>query len=218
MIEYGFSAVSWAFSDNLKTFITTIILSILLFPVRQYFAQRYEFSTSTRFRRALIRRLVSLTYDLNNVRRGVAVVEIAQRLSHLILFTGMLVVGFITFSKDGMRESIGLGRFVFVFTPTLVSMYLVHQIYARAMLVLYPAIEIRKTIKELDTKRRNQLSDTERDLILKYLDGLLEWFPVEKDMLDKIDDLDLLEAYLKSTHSAEAEKAFLSKVEKRKRS
>lgn len=70
-------------------------------------------------------------------------------------------------------------------------------------------------VEQLDHKRKDELSDQERTVVLQYLLELIEWFPHNQQVDETFEDLTDLELYLNSAHSIESEGKFKQRMRMR---
>ncbi|NSZ83432.1 hypothetical protein G6L97_03275 [Agrobacterium tumefaciens] len=214
MIQFLWESIQWAFSDNLKTAIATAILTILFFPVRERITRWYGASFTLRHKKWVIRRLKRLTADLEMVRRGVVHLEVLRHIATIAAFSGVITLAAV--GSGSQSET------MWWFTPHLVisfaiacSVYSLSSAFKLIRVGLYPRSEISSFARQLDRKRRDELTDRERQVILKYLDELRDLFPDDQPIENAIENFDDIKLYLKSAHSIEAEAKFKERMHSR---
>ncbi|NSZ11087.1 hypothetical protein [Agrobacterium fabrum] len=211
MIQFLWESIQWAFSDNLKTAITTGILAILFFPVRERITRRYGASFTLRRKKWVIKRLKRLTTEMELVHRGVIHLDVLRHVATIAAYAGVMSLAA---AGTGLRSD-----YLWWLTPHIIIAFTIsHSIYSLSAafrlirIGLYPRVEILSVVKQLDQKRKDELSDQERTVVLQYLLELIEWFPHNQQIDDTFEDLSDLELYLNSAHSIESEGKFKQRM------
>lgn len=215
MLDYAWSWVKWAFSDNLNSAITTFILSIVIFPLRERINRRYGASLSLRYKKSLVRRLRRLTHHIHMVRDGSIHLEVIRYCAIALVFVGL--VNFVAVaSLAGAFSHYQFGTSLALSVPVAVSVYSFNRALSIASIGTFPQSEILQLINLLDRKRQDQLTDKERKIVLQYLVELSDCVRYDDTKIKSYDDLSDIEKYFNVAHSVTAEAEFVRSVKEKR--